>query len=154
MPHRLVTVAGILVRGHGVASGIAAAGPYPAGTIALQVPHFQRLGLDLSLLFPATVNVSIRPLQFALTTPRYTFRDVAWTDTHPPEHFSFSPCCLRFAGEAYDGFVYYPHPETKRDHHQDPSTLEIITSYVAGLGYGDAVELSLDPTEITVTGSE
>jgi hypothetical protein len=36
------------VSGHGVASGQAAASPYPAGTIALQSPHFASLGLDLS----------------------------------------------------------------------------------------------------------
>ena len=43
--------------GHGVASGRSTDGPYPEGSIALQRPHFARLGLDLGACFNGTLNV-------------------------------------------------------------------------------------------------
>lgn len=46
--------------------------------------------------------------------------------------------------------AWRPHPETKRRHHQNASTLEIITAHVPRIGYGDRVELYLDAKEIAV----
>lgn len=143
-------VTGIVVTGHRVASGTAPQTPYPAGSIPLQVPHFRRLGLDLTAWHPATLNVSIRPWRFELSNPRYTFRQVRWLDGFPAEDFSFSPCRVLFAGDVYEGVVYYPHPETKRRHHHDASTLEIITAHIHRIGYGDRVRLQLDAKEIDV----
>jgi hypothetical protein len=143
-------VPGIVVSGHGVASGTASDTPYPAGSIPLQLPHFRSLGLDLTALHPATLNVSIGPRRFQLTNPRHTFRQLRWIEGSPPEDFSFSPCRVRFAAETYDGFVYHPHPETKERHHQDPSTLEIITACIPEIRYGDRVELELEADEIAV----
>lgn len=39
-----VAFAGIIRRGHGVASGSAVASPYAEGTLALQIPIFLKLG--------------------------------------------------------------------------------------------------------------
>ncbi len=44
-------VEGIIERGHQVASGMASDSPYPKGTIEMQTPFFQNLGLDLSAFF-------------------------------------------------------------------------------------------------------
>jgi hypothetical protein len=52
----------------------------------------------------------------------------------------------------YDGWVYYPHPETKLRHFQNLSLLEVIAMPIAGIAYGDALEVRLDPAEIEVSG--
>lgn len=143
-------VRGIVVRGHRVASTGGSGSPYPEGTIRMQLPHFRRLGLDLSVYWPGTLNVSIGPALFEMRAPRYTLRQVAWTALHPPEDFSFSPCRVAFADELYTGLVYYPHPETKARHFQDPSTIEVIAVHIPGVRYGSKVTLHLRRDEIAI----
>ena len=132
-------VDGIVVRGHRVASGLAADTPYKAGTIELQIPHFARLGVDLSEYHPATVNVDIRPYHFRIGSTATCLRYVKWADEHPPESFSFSPCRLVYHETEYEAMIYYPHPETKKKHHQSDETLEIIAPLIPGLKYGSKV---------------
>mgnify|MGYP004244953261 CR=1 FL=1 len=79
----------VLVRGHGVASGRSTTSPYPGGTIALQLPFFADLGLDLLHCWPGTLNLSVAPLELRLRDPDHRFPLVHWTDHHPPETFSF-----------------------------------------------------------------
>ena len=69
-------IKGTVIPGHGVASGHASDSPYPAGTIALQRPFFQQLGLDLSDCFDGTLNVSVAPMELVLRDPDHTFVDV------------------------------------------------------------------------------
>lgn len=147
-----VSIPGVVVRGHRVASGLAPDSPYPRGTIEMQIPFFRALGLDLSPYFPATLNVSIAPLTFQMRAPEHTFHHVAWTDRHPPEHFSFSRCRVAFNKHFYDGWVYYPHPETKQRHFQNPSLLEIIAPRIPDLDYGAEVIVFIKPQEITLVG--
>jgi len=144
------TVAGIVTRGHRVASGKAEDSPYPAGTIQLQKPFFKALGLDLSSCHGGTLNLSIHPYTFEMTRPRHTFRQVEWTPLHPPEDFSFSHCLLIVQKRKIPGWIYYPHPETKETHFQDPSVLEILAPYTDGIGYGDRIGIEIDPAEITL----
>ncbi len=143
-------VKGTVERGHKVASGAAVDGPYPRGTIEMQTPVFQALGLDLAGYFQGTLNISIRPSTFQLIDPEFTFRRVEWTDRHPPEDFSFSRCRVLFHHSTYDGWIYYPHPETKKRNFQPPSTLEIIAPPIPGISYGDGVEVEFNALEITV----
>jgi hypothetical protein len=145
--HRLT---GILVQGHQVASRPSAA--YPYGSLEKQRPYFKSLGLDLSLYFNGTLNISIAPLEFEMTKPELTFPLVEWTDLHPPETFSFSRCRVRFIGKSYKGWVYYPHPETKKTHFQNPSLIEVITYEVEGIKYGNALEVEVNPLEISIIG--
>lgn len=140
----------VVVKGHRVASGLATDSPYPAGTIAMQMPVFQALGLDLSEMLPATLNLSLQPHRFTLVQPAVTFRQVAWTDRHPPEDFSFTPCALRAAEELYLGWVYYPHPATKARHFQDSTVIEVLAPLIPGLGYGSPVELGYDPASLSI----
>ena len=144
-------VVGFLERGHGVASGVAARSPYPRGTIEMQVPIFKALGLDLSDCHRGTLNISISPRTFELLRPDLTFRQVTWTDRHPPEDFSFSRCRVLFQASTYDSWIYYPHPETKKRNFQAPSTLEIIAPKIAGIGYGDRIEVEINPADVAVT---
>lgn len=136
------------MQGHQVASRPSMA--YPYSSLEKQKPYFKERGLDLSAYFNGTLNISIAPLEFEMTKPEFTFPLVEWTDLHPPETFSFSRCKVRFQGEEYAGWVYYPHPETKKTHFQNPSLIEVITYEIANLKYGDALGLETDPQEITI----
>lgn len=144
------TVSGIIVEGHQVASR--GSEHYATGTIEMQISYFIERGLDLTGYHRGTLNISIAPATMHPASPEFTFRDVNWTDAHPPEHFSFSRCRIRFRGEIFDGWVYYPHPETKERHFQNPSIVEVIAPRIAGISYGDAVELEVKPGEIVIAG--
>ena len=143
-------VSGILQAGHQVASGIAPDSPYEKGTIEIQLPFFKELGLDLSPFFRGTLNVNLAPKVFELVRSQYTFHNVKWHPDYPAEDFSFSPCQVRFQNQTYSGLVYYPHPETKIGHFQDPSVIEIIAPHISGLNYGDSLMLVLDSQEIVI----
>jgi hypothetical protein len=82
--------------------------------------------------------------------PEYTFHDVEWTDLHPPEHFSFSRCRVLFGSVEYDGWVYYPHPETKIRNFQTPSLLEVIAIPISNIHYGDKVHVLVNSDEISI----
>ena len=142
------SVNGIVTTGHRVASGSAFDSPYPRGTIEIQAPFFQGLGLDLADCFKGTLNISITPSTFQLIQPEFTFRGVEWTDRHPPEDFSFSRCQILFHAVTYSGWIYYPHPETKMRNFQNPSIIEIIAPQIPGIGYGDLVTIEYDSLEI------
>lgn len=144
-----ITVKGIVVKGHRVASQ--PSDVYPYGTLEKQKPYFKDLGLNLKAYYNGTLNISISPNTFKMTKPDITFEHVEWTDLHPPETFSFSRCTLIYQGVRYDGWVYYPHPETKIRHFENPSIIEILTQHVPDIHYGDEVEIDLNRDEITVS---
>jgi len=145
-----ITISGTVVAGYRVASGPSQ--DYPYGSLKRQRPIFKALGLDLDSYFNGTLNIDIRPLKFEISRPQYTFEHVAWTDLHPPETFSFSRCQVIFRGLSYDGWVYYPHPETKLRHFQNPSLLEVIALPIPEIGYGDQLLAHLNPAEISLLG--
>ena len=136
------------MQGHQVASRPSAA--YPYSSLEKQRPYFKDRGLDLSPYFNGTLNISIAPLEFEMTKPEFIFPLVEWTDLHPPETFSFSRGKVWFEGKEYEGWVYYPHPETKKTHFQNPSLIEVITYEIANIKYGDTLELEINPKEITI----
>ena len=139
---------GILMQGHQVASKPSKA--YPYSSLEKQKPYFKELGLDLSPYFSGTLNISIAPLEFEMNKPELTFPLVEWTDLHPPETFSFSRCKVIFEGKEYEGWVYYPHPETKKTHFQNPSLVEVIAYEIPSIKYGDKLEVILNTLEIKI----
>ena len=141
-------LSGTLVRGHQVASRPSAA--YPYSSLEKQKPYFKTLGLDLYPYFNGTLNISIAPITFEMIKPEFTFPLVEWTDLHPPETFSFSRCNVIFKSVEYAGWVYYPHPETKKTHFQNPSLVEVIAYPIPGIQYGDELEVKLNTDEVTV----
>lgn len=143
---------GILTRGHQVASR--PSNDYPYSTLEKQKPFFKALGLDLYEYFNGTLNISIAPLTFRMPAPQFTFEHVEWTDLHPPETFSFSRCKVIFKGADYEGWVYYPHPETKKAHFQNPALIEVIAQEIPNIHYGDAVELEINSDEIHVQAGD
>jgi hypothetical protein len=142
-------ISGILLQGYRVASSPSK--DYPYGTLEKQRPFFAAQGLDLSQYFNGTLNIDIRPFEFKPRRPRFTFHHVAWTDLHPPEHFSFSRCTVVFRQADYDGWVYYPHPETKLRHFQNPSLLEVIALPIADIQYGDHVDVHVNEEELEIS---
>jgi len=143
-----IRVKGIVVQGHRVASQ--PSDVYPYGTLEKQKPYFKALGLDLEAYYNGTLNISISPNSFKMVKPEITFEHVEWTNLHPPETFSFSRCTLIYKGIRYAGWVYYPHPETKIRHFENPFIIETLTTYIPGVRYGDEVEIELNRDEITV----
>ncbi len=139
---------GILMRGHQVASRPSK--DYPYSSLEKQKPYFKALGLDLSEFFNGTLNISIAPLTFEMVSPEFTFPLVEWTDLHPPETFSFSRCKVIFEGKEYPGWVYYPHPETKKNHFQNSALVEVIAVEIPKLQYGDSLTVELNLNEIKV----
>jgi hypothetical protein len=148
MQKDLIHVSGTVVEGYRVASGPSK--NYPYSSLERQKPFFKAGGLDLERFFLGTLNVSIAPLRFEMVRPAYTFLQIAWTDLHPPEDFSFSPCRVRFQGKEYESYIYYPHPGTKIRHFQNPSLIEVITEKIPGIEYGAHLELALDPAAIRI----
>lgn len=135
-------VQGQLVRGHQIASGRNPNSPYPAGSIALQIPFFKQRGLDLSDYYSATLNVSVAPKILQWRQPCHQFEQLDWIASIPSETFWFAPCDIVFADVSYPGWIYYPHPDTKTQHFHDASLVEVICQQkISAIQYGD--ELSL-----------
>ena len=140
------SVAGVLARGYRVASGPSQ--DYPFGALDRQRPIFKSRGLNLDGYFNGTLNIDISPHAFRVFRPELTFHQVEWTDLHPPEDFSFSRCLIFFRECEYPGWVYYPHPETKLRHFQNPSLIEAVAHPIPGINYGDELFIRLNPAEI------
>lgn len=148
---RWIKLNGVIVRGHGVASGQAEDPRFPGGTIVLQQPHFENAGLDLSGFHSATLNISIDPKRFEPRRALKTIRNVTWLEECPPEDFSFFNCRITVEDQLpVEGLVYYPHPETKPEHFQSDSTIEVLAPFIEGIEYGMAVVLELKEEEIAI----
>ncbi|MGF1665011.1 MAG: hypothetical protein ACFCVC_01950 [Acidimicrobiia bacterium] len=145
-----MTIGGVVVEGHRVASGSNGDPRFPGGTIAMQLPHFLALGVDLRPFHPATINISVAPRTVRLAAADVTYRQVRWHPTEPAEDFSFAPCRLRVGGRVVDALIYWPHPETKPEHVQTPDILELLAPHIDGLAYGDPVTVETAAGTITI----
>ena len=121
----------------------------------MQTPFFKALGLDIGDLHIGTVNVSIAPFCYRIGQPKFTFREVKWHPTEPAEDFSFFDVRASFAsGDPVTGYIYYPHPETKPEHFQQPDVLELLLPYIDGLQVGAELMLELPVGQISAKGAE
>jgi hypothetical protein len=151
MTNKFVQIKGTIKPGYGVASGKGGDLRFPQGTIAMQKPFFQELGLDLSSYFLGTINISIHPHQYTIINPRYTFKNIKWSSTEPAEDFSFLDCIIIFANATpVNSLIYYPHPDTKPEHFQTPDTLEIIAPPISNLRSGDELILEINTEQISI----
>ena len=147
-------VRGKIIPGYGVASGKGNDPRYKEGTIRIQAPYFKERGLDLNSYFMGTLNVDISPSTFALGTPKYFFENVDWSDHISPENFYFFDVTLSYKGENYDGLIYMPDPNTKEEHVQKPTVLELILPKIEKLEYGHSVQLEVENEQIIINGSD
>ena len=139
----MTKIKGKIIPGYGVASGKGKDSRYPEGTLKIQHPHFKDRGLDLGEYFLGTLNVDISPYSFEIKKPKYFFEAVEWSIHIPPENFYFFDVTLFFQGREYDGLVYMPGPETKVEHEQIATVLELILPHVEGLDTGQTVYLEI-----------
>jgi hypothetical protein len=147
-----ISLKGVIKQGHGVASGKSGDPRFPHGTIEMQKPFFAEKGLYLDRYFPGTINVSVYPHKYAIKNPKYTFRNVKWALAEPAEDFSFFDCRILLDDRPpLEGLIYYPHPETKPEHFQEPEVLEIITQFIQDLNYGDELILEIDGLQLDIS---
>jgi hypothetical protein len=145
------TIIARILQGHRVASGLNQNPRFPGGTLRMQLPHFLALGLDLRAFYPGTLNAGIAPSRYRVIKARRTFAKVKWHPTEPAEDFSFFDVRLgRSDTPSVEGFIYYPHPETKPEHFQQPGVLELLLPFVEGLRYGDEVRLEIPESQMAI----
>jgi hypothetical protein len=138
-----------IVEGHRVASGLNGNPRFPGGTLRMQIPYFKALGLDLSVFHLGTLNVSIAPLAYRVVKARYIFTSLKWHPTEPAEDFSFFDLTVKRSGDhPAKGLIYFPHPDTKPEHFQQPDVLELLLPYMAGLTYGTLLNLEIPKAQM------
>ncbi len=137
---------GVIHRGHGVASGRTEDVRFPKGTLAMQIPYFERTGLNLSEFFSGTLNILFKDYQFQLGQPSYSFPSVKWSPDLPAENFSFYSCNIQLGKDeaVCKSLVYWPHPSTKPEFVQDSRVLEVLAPYLSGVQYGREIIVSAD----------
>ncbi|WP_371372184.1 hypothetical protein [Thalassotalea aquiviva] len=143
-------LSGFVKQGYQVASGQTPDPRFKQGSIALQKPLFKQLGLDLDACFNGTINVNIKPYAFDIVRPDYTFHHVKWAKAMPAESFSFIQCQLMHRARFYPVLVYFPHPETKPDHFQSKSTIELLSPYIVNMHYNDKVTVIIAQNTISL----
>jgi len=130
---------GTVIAGHGVASGRSYDSRYPGGTIRAQKPYFLARGVDLSAYFDGTLNVDLAP---HVPAPKHCLFQgrIKW---HPDieELFMLAPIEAEVCGKIYAGLSYYPHPETKKEHFQPATVVELLLPWIEGVGAGSPVKL-------------
>jgi hypothetical protein len=148
------TITARLVEGHRVASGLNGNPRFPGGTLRMQFPHFLARGLDLNSFHLGTLNVSIAPLAYRVLQPRHTFTHVKWHPTEPAEDFSFFDVRVGCPDKSsVDGLIYFPHPDTKPEHFQQPDVLELLLPFVKGLRYGMTLRLEVPADQMVFEAS-
>jgi hypothetical protein len=147
-----VQVKGFVKKGYGVASGKSGNPRFPEGTIEMQKTVFREFGLNLDEYFMGTINVSIFPQKYEIKSAKYTFKNVKWSPNDPAEDFSFFDCRILInENRKLNGLIYYPHPETKPEHFRSPDILEIITSFINDLRYGDELIIEVDNQQLNIS---
>jgi hypothetical protein len=140
-----------IVQGHRVASGQNGDPRFPGGTLRMQTAHFQARGFDISSLYPATLNVSVAPLGYRVVKAHYTFRQVKWHPKEPAEDFSFFDVrVIRPDAPSVAGFIYYPHPDTKPEHFQQPDVLELLLPLMNDIHYGAELRLEIPVDQMVI----
>lgn len=143
-------ITGVISPGHGVASGQSGDRRYPGGTLKHQLPFFQERGLDLTPFYLGTINLDITPYMYELGKPKLFLGQIKWSEYIPPENFYFFDVIMHTEDKAYEGLIYMPDPETKVEHEQNKSILELILTKIEGLGYGDSVEIEVPETQLKI----
>ncbi|GAB3753626.1 hypothetical protein GCM10027599_15080 [Yimella radicis] len=146
-----ILLSGTVVRGHGVASGTGRDARHPGGTIAAQTPPFTARGVDLAGLEPATINLSLDAATVQMVRPTITLARLAWTDQHDAETFSLVRCSALNGDQRFGGYLYWPHPETKPDHFQPDSVIELLMPRITGLTYGGRLTVDLPAGAIRIS---
>jgi hypothetical protein len=80
---------------------------------------------------------------------RHTFTRLKWHPTEPAEDFSFFDVSVtRPGGCPVKGLIYFPHPDTKPEHFQQPDVLELLLPFREGLVYGTLLSLEIPKAQM------
>lgn len=142
-------IKGKISPGHGVASGISGDDRYPGGTLRQQLPFFADKGLDLSPYYLGTINLDIAPFSYKLGQPKHFLKEINWSSYIPPENFYFFDVVAYKEGNSYDGLIYMPDPDTKVEHEQEKTVLELILPKMEGVAYGDIIEIEVPRAQMS-----
>ena len=145
-----IQVRGVVKQGYGVASGNGKDERYPEGTLKQQFNYFLERGLDLSSYFMGTINLDISPNNYKIKKPKHFFKHINWSEYIAPENFYFFDASLSYNNKTYKGLVYMPDPETKENHIQDPTILELMFPKIKNLYYGVTVEIALKKDQLDI----
>lgn len=58
---------------------------------------------------------------------------------------------IRWPRCTLDGLIYFPHPETKPEHFQQPDVLELLLPFITGLDYGAELRLEIPAAQMVIT---
>ncbi|MGB5359336.1 MAG: hypothetical protein WBN27_05275 [Eudoraea sp.] len=97
-----------------------------------------------------TINLDISPCSYEIKKPKHFFKNIDWSDYIPPENFYFFDVTLYDKDKTYKGLVYMPDPETKEDHIQKPTILELILPKIKDLDYGVMVDIALKKDQLDI----
>ncbi|MEN8789648.1 MAG: hypothetical protein ABF295_09055 [Flavobacteriaceae bacterium] len=143
-----MSIKGKVIQGHGVASGKVGDPRYPEGTLIKQLPFFKALGLDLGEYHLGTINLDIHPYRYGIIEAFMFFSQVRWSEHIPAENFYFFTLTAHYKSHTYNGLIYMPDPETKVEHEQSSSTLELILPKIKHLDYGDILKIEVPDTQL------
>ncbi|QDP01336.1 hypothetical protein [Thalassotalea sp. PS06] len=141
-----------LIPGYQIASGKSNDNPYGCGSLQLQLPLFCQQGLPFESLFAGTLNLDLGSATFRWSKPWKAITELQWHRDFPAESFLFSPCEITHSGQRYSAFIYYPDPATKIGHFQSSNTIEVISTFIPGLNYGDTIKVRVPLDYIEVAG--
>ncbi|WP_394174440.1 hypothetical protein [Thalassotalea litorea] len=139
-----------VVPGYQIASGLAKDNPFGDGSLCLQLPLFCQAGLPFKRIYPGTLNLDISPFRIQWIDYWYCVHQLKWHPQFAAESFAFCPCKLDVCDNYYQGFVYYPLPETKLGHHHNPAIVEVISEFIPDVCYRDTIKVSFPKQYINV----
>jgi len=142
-----VVIEGVVVSGHGVASG--ASSPGGVGTLHQQKDALGRF-IDWAEFWPGTINVCIAPRVCAWRRKTPTIRNLKWSAEQPAEDFGLSRCRIDVMGLNRPAWVYFPLPGTKTQHIHEASIVEIVAPRIEGLRKGQVVSLTLNGVDLAI----
>lgn len=110
----------------------------------MQAPYFAAAGVDITRFFGGTINLDVAPYRIVILDAVATLRGVRWHPTEPAEDFSFVTCRIGPSPVGLEpALVYHPHPETKPEHHQPPTVVEVLAPRLPGIAAGAALFLTV-----------
>lgn len=92
----------------------------------------------------------IAPNNYKTGKAKHFFEGIAWSDHIPPEKFYFFEATLIHNNKRYDGLVYMPDPETKVDHEQLATVLELILPPIEDITTDDLITLEINEVSLKI----
>ena len=145
----MINVSGIVVEGHRIASGLNPTGKNGLNaTVVKQMPFFIKSGIPrMNEMFLGTVNVNLEGKTFEIKKPEH--KVICEWQKGVTETFYFISAVLLHKGKNYEGYVYFPLPESGFQE-RNREVIEFLMPQIFNLFYGDEVSFTLDESKLAV----